>query len=136
MRENLLEKPSRILEVSTTLLHFLGMRTSDIFTGEIMLKVRSVADRVGGTLRRGRERGTTAQVKLDGKKCLENPLLCAQCMKLCPEGVFFVHPRGRKPGEICETYELLTAFKSRCTGCGICVEACPRGALTLKQNLI
>ena len=115
-------------ELLATLLHFLGMRTMDILFGNPALKVRRAAQK----LALGRPAPARAQrVKLRRLKCIDNPLDCAACMRSCPEGVFFIYPKNREYGRVCDSYELVAAFKSRCNGCGVCVEVCPRSALRL-----
>lgn len=122
----LMRKASKPLELLLTLLHFLSMRTLDILTGEPALKARRAASRL---LLEGAAFSRVRRVKFRRTKCIENPLDCALCLRSCPEGVFFTYPLKREHGRVCDVYELVVAFKSRCTGCGVCVEACPRNAL-------
>ncbi len=122
---NLRAKATRPGQLLLTLLHLLSMRTADVMTSVPRQHLRRV---LAGSTARSEGRSV---VKLARGKCVENPLDCALCMQDCPEGVFFTYPRNRKHGKVCERYELVTAFKSRCTGCGICVDECPRGALRL-----
>ncbi len=119
-------KAKRPGQLMLTLRHLLSMRTPDILTGVLRQRLRRALWR--GHAAPGVRRST---VKLARAKCLENPLDCAACLRHCPQGVFFTYPRHRQRGQVCEKYELVTAFKSRCTGCGVCVDACPRGALRL-----
>jgi pyruvate ferredoxin oxidoreductase delta subunit len=58
---------------------------------------------------------------LDQTKCLavkQGRLVCMQCWLFCPEAVI----SRTVPAEIDLTY---------CKGCGICVEVCPAGAITM-----
>ncbi len=54
-----------------------------------------------------------AQLAYDEARCLEG---CTRCQGLCPEGAIGLQRSGR-------------VDFSRCTGCGLCVEACPTQAL-------
>ncbi len=123
---NLKAKAMRPGQLLLTLLHLLSMRTPDILSSV-------PRQRAGAALARLRPGGTAgrSRVKLMRGKCIENPLDCALCMHGCPEGVFFTYPRERRHGQVCNSYELVTAFKSRCTGCGTCVDVCPHEALRL-----
>jgi pyruvate ferredoxin oxidoreductase delta subunit len=63
----------------------------------------------------------TARPRLDITKCLAvkaNRPVCFQCWAYCPEGVI----KREIGSEIDYTY---------CKGCGICVEVCPAGAITM-----
>ncbi len=124
---NIKAKTARPLELVLTLLHMLSMRTVDVMTSVPRDRIRKALS----DMKPGGCEGKTSRVRLRRGKCLENPLDCALCMHGCPEGVFFTYPRDRRHGQVCDRYELVTAFKSRCTGCGTCVDACPRGALRL-----
>jgi formate hydrogenlyase subunit 6/NADH:ubiquinone oxidoreductase subunit I len=115
-------KPVRLL---LTLLHFLTMRTWDVFTGVPRDRVRTALAVAG------RRAEKPPRVRLRRRRCLENPLDCAACMQACPEGVFFTYPKDRRRGAVCNSYDLVAAFRSRCRGCGLCVEKCPHDALRL-----
>ncbi len=123
---NIKAKATRPADLLFTLLHLISMRTPDVLTSVPRDHIRTALSDMKPA---GRPRASV--VKLRRGKCLENPLDCALCMHTCPEGVFFTYPRDRRHGQVCDRYELVTAFKSRCTGCGICVDECPRGALRL-----
>lgn len=63
----------------------------------------------------------TARPELDPTKCLavkSNRPVCFQCWAYCPEGVI----KREIGSEIDLTY---------CKGCGICMEVCPAGAITM-----
>ncbi len=112
-----------LARASVTIVKMLSMRPGSVFFGESIIKIRRSIHRY----RQGRVK--KPEVLLRRSKCFRNPLDCALCMKACPEGVFFVYPRNREPGKICDSYELIRGFVSRCTGCGSCIDACPWDAL-------
>lgn len=49
---------------------------------------------------------------------------CGECEKMCPEGAIYIEG------------SLVKINESRCTGCYICVEACPRRALFTHPEVI
>jgi ferredoxin len=71
------------------------------------------------------------QIAWDSSKCA-SPRECRKCIDACPQGVFSTYPRdGRKPGELTQTWAVAPLFLSLCTGCEICEEVCPEGAIAV-----
>jgi len=50
---------------------------------------------------------------------------CGKCAKVCTMGAMVVEREGEKKNHLHR--------KERCIGCGLCVVACPRGALSLRE---
>ena len=68
-------------------------------------------------------------IRIDQQKCIQ-PTECRACLERCPGCVFLVYPEGvRKPGKAATGWRIAPAFIGRCTGCMICVKACPGGAV-------
>jgi NAD-dependent dihydropyrimidine dehydrogenase PreA subunit len=71
------------------------------------------------------------EVKWDEKKCA-SPQDCRECLDICPQGVFTIHPRdGRKPGIVTADWAITAVFLSLCTACEICEEVCPQDAIAV-----
>ena len=54
-----------------------------------------------------------------------------QCLQVCPLGVFFAVPPGgthRAAG-----HTVVAHFAGDCNGCGLCVQVCPRDAISLQR---
>ena len=59
-----------------------------------------------------------------------------RCLQSCPLGVFLAvplsrHSRGlpRKP----DRYVIVPRFSRQCSACGLCLEVCPEGAISLQH---
>ncbi len=78
---------------------------------------------------------TLPTIIIDSSKCT-NPLECKVCLRICPEGVFALHPvklhkfREANP----EEFELYPWHRSYCTMCAQCVENCPVSAITVTMD--
>lgn len=76
-----------------------------------------------------------AMIEIDATKCT-TPFDCKACLKGCPQSVFQVRAvkveRGREtaPGEP-GAYSLHAPYRDKCTGCNLCIELCPAGALSI-----
>ncbi len=71
------------------------------------------------------------QIEVDKNKC-PSPRDCRRCLEICPESVFMTYPRvHRMPGRKARDWVIVPALSSQCTGCMICVEACPHNAITV-----
>jgi len=71
------------------------------------------------------------QITWDEKKCT-SPQECLKCLEECPQAVLHIYPRdGRKPGQATENWAIAPLYLSLCTGCNICEEVCPQGAITV-----
>jgi NAD-dependent dihydropyrimidine dehydrogenase PreA subunit len=67
----------------------------------------------------------------DDKKCT-SPNECRRCLDVCPQGVFGIYARdGRKPGKAAGNWAIAPMYLNLCTGCDICDETCPEGAITV-----
>jgi NAD-dependent dihydropyrimidine dehydrogenase PreA subunit len=67
----------------------------------------------------------------DDKKCT-SPNECRRCLDVCPQGVFGIYARdGRKPGKAASNWAIAPIYPNLCTGCEICDETCPEGAITV-----
>lgn len=65
-------------------------------------------------------------VKIDKKEFI--PISCnhcqnPECMRVCPENAFIKRMDG-----------IVTIDESRCTGCSLCIDACPFGAITYNMK--
>ncbi|NLN07240.1 MAG: 4Fe-4S binding protein [Acholeplasmataceae bacterium] len=61
----------------------------------------------------------THTVTIDAKKCIA----CNKCTEKCRMQTIMPHPEKGKPP--------LLIYPDECWFCGLCVEACPKGAITL-----
>ncbi len=116
-------KLTSFARVVATITKMIRMRPFSIIFGETKIKIQRAQ------FKHRVKRSKKKKIEFNRDRCMQNPLDCARCMKVCPEGVYFIYPRYRRAGKICETYELSRAFVSRCTGCGSCIAVCPHNAL-------
>lgn len=71
------------------------------------------------------------RITIDEHKC-KVPRECRRCLEVCPESVFMIYPRKpRSPGKKAANWVIVPVHLTLCTACGVCVEACPRYAITL-----
>lgn len=63
------------------------------------------------------------EICLDDSLC-ERPPTCKKCLQVCPMSVFRSYP--------ITDWKVLPFWTNLCTGCNLCVEACPKGAITMK----
>jgi NAD-dependent dihydropyrimidine dehydrogenase PreA subunit len=68
----------------------------------------------------------------DEKKCA-SPQECRQCLDVCPQGVFGIYARdARGPGKPAGNWAIAPVYLNLCTGCDVCAERCPEGAITVR----
>jgi ferredoxin len=80
------------------------------------------------------------KIRISNDKC-KTPMICpTPCYRNCPQGVFIVAANPIKvsqkwtpisneaPGD----YMIIAPMIPKCTGCKICMEKCPTGALKIK----
>jgi len=80
------------------------------------------------------------KIRISNDKC-KTPMICpTPCYKLCSQGVFIVAANPMKvaqkwtpisdetPGD----YMIIAPMIPKCTGCKICIDNCPTGALKIK----
>lgn len=74
------------------------------------------------------------EISWDDKKCT-SPEACRRCLDECSQGVFGIYPREpRTPGKAAGAWAIGSLFPTLCTGCAVCEEFCPEGALTVTAN--
>lgn len=65
-------------------------------------------------------------------RACQNPLDCRRCIDVCPSRVFGAVPqRERAPGVPAGDWVVHVLTPSRCTGCGVCADGCPEGAIAV-----
>jgi len=72
------------------------------------------------------------KISVDYGKCAD-PLACAYCMTHCPTSVFIVgetmvYKFQETPKE---EFRVYGRYYDRCDGCNVCVQGCPRQAITV-----
>ena len=69
------------------------------------------------------------EITFDDALC-QRPRDCRQCLESCPQAVLMCYPKAKRTrGEPTTEWTITAAMKTVCTGCGICVEVCPSGAV-------
>ena len=71
------------------------------------------------------------RIDFDESKC-KSPRECSKCLQFCPAGVFMTYPMSaRKPGKKAEDWVVKPVLARLCTGCLVCEQACPDGAIKI-----
>jgi NAD-dependent dihydropyrimidine dehydrogenase PreA subunit len=73
------------------------------------------------------------KIKWLKEKC-GKPQDCGKCLQVCPHAVFTMIAIDRQPGKLTEKYDLLPSLESFCIMCNLCVENCPKNALTVNPK--
>ncbi|HZK85248.1 MAG TPA: 4Fe-4S dicluster domain-containing protein [Desulfosporosinus sp.] len=74
-----------------------------------------------------------AQIGIDYTLC-KDPLVCRQCLSVCPSVVFVCGPTKKWKGRETETseYRIVGRYFDKCSGCGDCVKVCPTDAIHIE----
>ncbi|RLE75116.1 MAG: hypothetical protein DRZ80_03395 [Thermoprotei archaeon] len=69
----------------------------------------------------------------DKSKCL-HPEECMICVKTCPKKVLMLAPaeKPKSPGSPPSRYIIYPMYDVLCDKCGLCLENCPKNAITIK----
>ncbi|HEY90760.1 MAG TPA: 4Fe-4S dicluster domain-containing protein [Dehalococcoidia bacterium] len=77
-------------------------------------------------------------ITIDHEKCTI-PFMCKKCLQVCPEVVFHVTrvmPKEKRLEEmdprVDGNYVLGIARRDKCTGCNLCIDICPVGAIKIE----
>lgn len=68
------------------------------------------------------------------KEC-DAPACGYRCLQACPLGVLLAIPRGSRQGGIPtrpRKYVIAPRFSRLCNACGLCIDVCPEGAISLE----
>jgi len=77
------------------------------------------------------------KIEIDEARCTDGgripPMECGICLNTCPLAIFALASEVKEGAPYQEANRKLGVLAEwRCMGCGDCVEACPRGAISLK----
>jgi len=64
----------------------------------------------------------------------QNPFECKKCIQACPFNVVALDPVELESHEVVKKWKVIAIFKELCNGCGRCVEACPEGRITIREE--
>lgn len=75
------------------------------------------------------------RVELDESKC-KSVHDCRRCLEVCPQDVFMTYARSaRRPGKRAGDWVIMPVLVRMCTGCMVCEQVCPTGAIKITVGL-
>ena len=88
---------------------------------------------------KGRSKMKKTIIKIDYTKCGDkggfDPRECTTCLKVCDPCVFLMHnvigAKEEDPNDP-QVWRITPVWPSVCIRCGVCVDACPEKAITVK----